>query len=160
MATATAGAYRRGVTTSNALRAAKPVTGAVGDQMIRRPKTVPSGATVGRVREAFDNDHVHLVLLTDGPQLRGTVTREDVRATPDHIAALSVARLDGRTVGPAGLLADVHQMLIETDTRRLAVVDDDGVLLGLLCLKRRRTGFCGEADLDARRASAAALTSA
>ena len=38
----------------------------------------------------------------------------------------------------------------EQGTRRLAVVDDDGDLLGLLCLKRTLDGFCSDADVRAR----------
>ncbi|CUR57753.1 hypothetical protein NOCA2440001 [metagenome] len=35
-------------------------------------------------------------------------------------------------------------------TRRLAVVDGEGRLLGLLCLKQTRQGFCTETDVLAR----------
>ncbi|MDP3966681.1 MAG: hypothetical protein Q8Q02_00245 [Nocardioides sp.] len=34
--------------------------------------------------------------------------------------------------------------------RRLAVVDDDGLLVGLVCLKARGTGFCSNADVTTR----------
>ncbi|MGA8850204.1 MAG: CBS domain-containing protein [Aeromicrobium sp.] len=127
------------------------VAGAVRDQMISSPKTMPFDATIGRVREAFGNEHVHLVLLTDDTKLRGTLLREDLAGTPDHASALAVATLDGRTIGPSAAVEQARQVLAATDARRLAVVDDEGVLLGLLCLKRRRTGFCSEADLDSRR---------
>jgi hypothetical protein len=35
-------------------------------------------------------------------------------------------------------------------TRRLAVVDGTGRLVGLLCLKRTLDGFCSDADVRAR----------
>ncbi len=41
-------------------------------------------------------------------------------------------------------------MLLARGRRRLAVVDERGALLGLLCLKRRLTGFCSDADVAAR----------
>ncbi len=40
--------------------------------------------------------------------------------------------------------------LIHRGLRRLAVVDDNGLLMGLLCLKRKLTGFCSDADVAAR----------
>jgi hypothetical protein len=43
---------------------------------------------------------------------------------------------------------------------RLAVVDDDGVLTGLLCLKRKLTGFCTDADVAARAAERATAPTA
>jgi hypothetical protein len=36
--------------------------------------------------------------------------------------------------------------------RRRAVIDADGRLLGLLCLKSRLTGFCSDSDVAARAA--------
>ena len=38
-----------------------------------------------------------------------------------------------------------------TSSRRLAVVDDDHRLLGLLCLKRSGSGFCSDDDVISRR---------
>lgn len=35
-------------------------------------------------------------------------------------------------------------------SRRLAVIDDHGMLLGLLCLKRTGLGFCSDTDVQAR----------
>jgi len=40
-----------------------------------------------------------------------------------------------------------------TGRRRLAVVDDGGVLVGLLCLKRTGRGFCSDLDVASRAAS-------
>jgi CBS domain-containing protein len=60
--------------------------------------------------------------------------------------------LSGRTVPPTASADEAAQVLVATDARRLAVVDGDGVLLGLLCLKRRRTGFCSDRDARARAA--------
>ena len=96
---------------------------AVVEAMITNPKTLTSDVTVGAVRDAFANEHVHMVLLADAGILRG------------HPAASADVAL---------------RALVESDARRLAVVDADGVLVGLLCLKRRRTGFCSDDDLRAR----------
>ena len=41
--------------------------------------------------------------------------------------------------------------MITTGIRRLAVVDGDLRLLGLLCLKASRTGFCSDEGVDGMR---------
>lgn len=131
----------------------------VADVMITRPKTLPSsGTTVAHVREMFDDDHVHMVLLTDEGVLRGTLVRGDLEAardSPDPAPAMLFATLRGRTIGPADRIDQVQREMVDEGLRRLAVVDDHGGLLGLLCLKRRRTGFCSDRDVAERAADRA-----
>jgi CBS domain-containing protein len=124
---------------------------AVTDVMIGRPKTLPAGASVADVRALLADDHVVMALLTEDGVLRGTLLREDVPDTaPGAAPALPLSRLTGRTVAPAVPLADVHELLLRTGRRRLAVVDEAGRLLGLVCLKRRRTGYCSDAGVAER----------
>lgn len=123
----------------------------VADLMIRHPKTLPVTATVAQVRAAFEDDHVHMVLLTQAGVLRGTVVREDLfLEARDAELALAVSELVDRTVASTEPAAAACHRLLERGQRRLAVVDDDGVLVGLLCLKRRRTGLCSDTDVAAR----------
>lgn len=127
-------------------------TGAlVRDVMLRRPKTMPAETSVEEARAALANDHVHLVLLTDGSTLVGTLARTDLPpGGPGSGPALPWSTLRDRTV-PATAPADaVPAILAARGLRRLAVVDDDGTLLGLICLKRRRTGFCSDRDVESR----------
>jgi hypothetical protein len=52
---------------------------------------------------------------------------------------------------PAGAsVAEVHRAMIATGRRRAAVTSPDGRLLGLLCLKASRAGFCSDQDVRAR----------
>lgn len=127
---------------------ARPRT--VGEVMVTDPKTMASDTAVGDVRAVFQNDHVHLVLLTEAGVLLGTLVREDLRDAPDDAPALPLAVLSGRTIRPTASAEEAEQVLVATGARRLAVVDDEGGLLGLLCLKRRRTGFCSDLDVRAR----------
>jgi CBS domain-containing protein len=123
----------------------------VRDVMLRRPKTLPAGARVEEARAALANDHVHLVLLTDGGTLVGTLTRTDLPAqVPGSGPALPWSTLRDRTVAATAPADAVPAILAARGLRRLAVVDDDGTLLGLLCLKRRRTGFCSDRDVESR----------
>ena len=112
------------------------------------PKVLGANATVGEVRSLFADDHVHLALLTDGEHLVGAITRADVPPSiGDAEPARPVARLRGVTVGPEGSAEETRHRMIRDGTRRLAVVTSDEKLLGLLCLKRSRSGFCSDSDV-------------
>lgn len=138
----------------------------VADVMVRAPKTLDASATVQHVRSLLTDDHVHMALLIDGQLLVGTLTRDDLPVSepssggpdaPDPDArspALSWARLAGRTVSPSASATATFRAMVLERHRRLAVVADDGTLLGLLCLKASRTGFCGDLDVLSRAAAA------
>lgn len=121
----------------------------VGEAMITAPQTMTVAATVGEVRTAFLDDHVHLVLLVEEGILLGTLVRDDLPAdAPDGDPALTLAVLARRTVPPSAPAADARRVLMTRGERRLAVVDDDGALLGLLCLKQHGRGFCTDLEVD------------
>lgn len=123
----------------------------IAEVMVRHPKVLSADATVGQVRTVFEDDHVHMVLLTRGGYLCGTVVRGDVPGTaPDAQRAVHFAHLTDRTVAATAPADAVLQWLAARQQRRLAVVDDDGLLVGLVCLKARGTGFCSDADVTAR----------
>lgn len=125
--------------------------GIVAEAMVRSPDVLPADAQLGRVRAAFDDDHIHMVLLTDGDVLRGTLLRGDAPDTaPDLQKALRFAQLADRTVSATAPTDEVLQWLTGRQQRRLAVVDDHGRLVGLLCLKASGTGFCSDADVASR----------
>jgi hypothetical protein len=93
--------------------------------------------------------------LTDGKELVGTVVRDDLPAAGSGAGpALPWSKLDGRTVAPDGPADILEQLLSDRGLRRLAVVDTEGALLGLVCLKRRRTGFCSDDEVASRAGSA------
>lgn len=127
------------------------VRATVAEVMVRYPKVLPVDTAVGQVRAVFEDDHVHMVLLTRGSHLCGTVVRGDVPGTaPDVQKAVCFAHLTGRTVSAMAPADEVLQRLVARQQRRLAVVDDGGLLVGLLCLKARGTGFCSDADVTTR----------
>jgi CBS domain-containing protein len=97
-----------------------------------------------------------MVLIASSGRLLGTLVRADLDDLDDDAApALSRSRLDGRSVALDEPAEDVRVRLIAHGLRRLAVVDDAGALAGLLCLKRKLTGFCTDADVTARAAERA-----
>lgn len=133
--------------------AAELIGRTVADVVVRLPKTLPIDASITQARGAFADDHVRMLLLTENGQLKGTLLRTDL---PDHLdganAALPHSRVSGRTI-PAETPAELARaILLALGQRRLAVLDADGFLLGLLCLKRRLTGFCSDADIAAKTA--------
>ena len=129
----------------------------VSEVMLRHPTTLPIHASIADARAALSNDHVHVVLLTEGGRLGGTLTRTDLPPAGSEGPALSWSTLSGRTVSPETPTHVVQNLLIDRGLRRVAVVDAAGSLLGLVCLKRRRTGFCSEADVASRSRSQGAV---
>ncbi|MDT0188539.1 hypothetical protein Q9S36_50960 [Microbacterium sp. ARD31] len=134
-----------------------PTTGRVDEVMLRSPIVLEESVSVDEVRTVFASTHVHMVLLTPtgrvGEPLLGTLVRDDLAAAEDaHGDALPHARLAGRTVGIGLLADDVRRSMQAAGQRRAAVVDADGVLLGLLCLKHHGGGFCTDAGVASRRA--------
>ena len=143
---------------SHDVPAAEPaLTGlTVKDVMVTAPATMRPTATVADARAFFEDDHVHMALIATSGRLLGTLVRADLDDLDDDAApALSRSRLDGRSVAIDEPAEDVRVRLIAHGLRRLAVVDDAGALAGLLCLKRKLTGFCTDADVTARAAERA-----
>ncbi|HEY0644174.1 MAG TPA: CBS domain-containing protein [Nocardioides sp.] len=121
--------------------------------MVRDPKKLPATASLDDAATELHDDHVHLVLLVDGARLVGTVERDDL---PDgQVAAgaraVDFATLGGRTVQSVAAAHDAMALMRINSIRRLAVVDGDDRLLGLLCLKRTGRGFCSDDDVASRR---------
>jgi hypothetical protein len=120
--------------------------------MLTTPARHPVSATVGEIRDFFRDDHVHAALIVSPAGcLEAVVERDDIaecQALDD--AAAPLGRLAGRTVPAGASLAKVRRAMTATGRRRAAVTSADGRLLGLLCLKASRAGFCSDQDVRAR----------
>jgi CBS domain-containing protein len=113
----------------------------VRDVMVRRPKTLPAGATVGDLRRLFSNAHVMTALLVDGDSFAGAVDRHSVPdQAPDDSPARSLAT-SGDVIGPDLPMAEAVLQLEARGTDRLVVLDGPN-LVGLVCLTKDRDGFC------------------
>ncbi|MEU6700716.1 CBS domain-containing protein [Pseudonocardia sp. NPDC046786] len=128
----------------------------VADGMLREPKVCPPGTTVAAARRMFRDEHVHALLVVDRGVLRAVVERADLATADPRAAAAGLGALAGRVVRPGADLGAVHREMRRAGIRRLAVVDDRGRLLGLLCLKRSGRGFCSADDVRARSAAGVA----
>ncbi|MFP5020734.1 CBS domain-containing protein [Pseudonocardia phyllosphaerae] len=123
-----------------------------GEAMIRFPKAHPRSTTVARAREEFRDDHVHALLVVEDGILLAVVERGDLEGRPGSDPVLAAGAIEGRAISPDAHLLTQRDYMQETGHRRLAVVDDDRQLLGLLCLKRSGAGFCSDAGVAARAA--------
>jgi CBS-domain-containing membrane protein len=139
------------------------------DVMLREPAVLSSAAALDEVVALFASTHVHMVVLTDtgrlGGKLAGTLLRTDLPPTPrgpgadsstdwapnEGKPAVTWARALGRTTHAEFPAAWALSLLNARGQRRSAVIDDDGRLLGMLCVKRHGQGFCSDDDVLARR---------
>jgi CBS-domain-containing membrane protein len=130
-------------------------TDCVGRAMVTIPKTHDPETPLVEIRSLFEDDHVHMALIVDADRLLiTTIERSDL----DQIQSESrpvpqIGTLHGRTIGPAASIQDATSRLKAQQRRRLAVVDETGRLLGLLCLKRDGTGYCSDGGVLQRAAA-------
>jgi CBS domain-containing protein len=125
----------------------------VSDVMVTIPKTHGPDVSLEEIRELFADDHVRMALVVDASgRLLTTIERQDLiaAAAPSSTRIARLGTLVGRTVGPSTLLSAATATLLHARKRRLAVVDDRGRLVGLLCLKRDGTGFCSDEGVRRR----------
>ena len=122
------------------------------EAMLTTPVRHPLSVTVREIRDFFRDDHVHAALIVSpAGYLEAVVERDDIAdGQPLDAAAAPLGRLAGRTVPAGASLAEVHRAMSAAGWRRAAVTSADGRLLGLLCLKASRAGFCSDQDVRAR----------
>jgi CBS domain-containing protein len=114
----------------------------VTDVMLREPKTVPWDATVAEVRDILANPSLELLLLAEGKTFRGAIAEIPEDAAPDSLAR-DFAEPTAETISPTESAAVAFEVTARNPRRRVVVVDDEGTLLGLVCVDRARTRFCG-----------------
>lgn len=126
--------------------------GHVADAMITYPKTHDVDTALDEIRAFLEDDHVHMALIVGTDQLLvTTIERLDLPArSSGRSPAAELGTLTGRTVSPSAALDAVTAALLRDRRRRLAVVDDRGRLVGLLCLKKSGTGYCSDDDVRER----------
>ncbi|GAB2982465.1 CBS domain-containing protein [Nocardioides montaniterrae] len=130
------------------------MTTTVGEAMLHHPTVHPADLSVAAARATFDaRTKTHLLLLVEDDVLVTTLTRDDLLAEVDPTSpAARLGTLEGRTVTADRPVEDLRASMAATGLRRAAVVDEDLHLLGLLCLKKTRQGFCTDEGVAAWRA--------
>jgi hypothetical protein len=115
--------------------------------MLRRPKTLPSAATVGEVRAVLGNPSVQMVLLADGARFRGAITAIPDDA-PDEQDALLFADQRPESLRAGEPAQTAFDVTAKNPHRRVIVLGDEDELVGLVCLNEARTNFCGGTHRD------------
>ena len=113
----------------------------VGEVMISRPKTLPLTATVADARAMFENPSVRTALVVDDGRYAGELTRADVEGK-DDAAPLGELASTTATVAQTDTVAAALHRMDAAGTDRLAVVEPDGTLRGLVCLSRSHGHLC------------------
>jgi len=112
------------------------------DIMHRHLTTLPASTTIPELREYFAaSGSRRLALFVDGERYAGCLMRDDLpeddgAALADHLSREPVARASE----PAELARD---KALAHPSRRAAIVDDAGALVGIVAINRARDGFCG-----------------
>lgn len=112
--------------------------------MHRRLSTVPAAATVGDVRDYFAaSSSRQLAVMVDGSRYVGSIAAGGISEDVDA----SAPAIDHATYGPViDERADAsvaRDLALEQPSRRLPVIDDGGVLVGIVAINHRLDGFCG-----------------
>jgi CBS domain-containing protein len=119
--------------------------------MLSSPTVHPPRLSFGEVHALFRDDHLHMALLVEDGLLVAALERADLTVERrDDMPARVVGVPDGRTVGPDATLDEATEAMRRDGRRRLAVVDEEGMLLGLLCLKSNGRGFCTDRGVCSR----------
>lgn len=126
----------------------------VADAMHTAPKLLDGEARLGDAATLLSDPHVHAVPVIDGGLVVSVVERGDLEGMDADRTAASIGGLEGRTIPPDADLEQAHRRMVDQGRRRLAVVDADSRLLGLLCLKAHGDGFCTDGDIRSRAAAA------
>ncbi len=130
----------------------------VADGMLVAPTVFGEDTRVADLAAFFEDDHVHAALVVDGSgRLVTVVDPADLMGRPATDLAATLGRLTDRTIPSTLDLATTWWSMRHSGRRRLAVVDAEGHLLGLLCLTRSGRGFCSDADVEARRRERASV---
>ncbi|MGH3140967.1 MAG: CBS domain-containing protein [Gaiellales bacterium] len=114
----------------------------VGEVMISKPKTLPLTATVADARRMFESPSVRTALIVDDGRYAGELTREDVDGQDDAAALAGLASIATGTAAQDDTVAAALERMDAAGTDRLAVVDPDGTLRGLVCLSRSHGQLC------------------
>jgi CBS domain-containing protein len=121
--------------------------------MLTDAKLHHARTTVREIRALFADEHVHAAVIVEDGTLLAVVERADLEtASNEDTLAWHLGGRRGRVIGPDADLALAKRLMLTSGRRRLAVIDRDGKLRGLLCLKRSRSGFCSDRDVRARAA--------
>ena len=109
-----------------------------------RFSALPATATVGDVRAWFDESTSRrLAFVADGERYVGSLTPQDVAEVADAARPAAEVAQDGPTVSPEAPATTGRDLALQSEARRVPVVDSDGRLLGVVAVTGDLQSFCG-----------------
>ncbi|HWF34829.1 MAG TPA: CBS domain-containing protein [Solirubrobacteraceae bacterium] len=117
---------------------------AVADVIHRRFTTLPATATIGEVSDWFAaSTSRRMAILADQGRYVGSLTPADVTGDLERGRPATEVAKHGPTIAPDAPARAGEKLALETDSRRVPVVDADGRLLGIVSVTGDLTSFCG-----------------
>jgi CBS domain-containing protein len=117
------------------------------DVVHRRLTTTPAATTVGELRAYFaESGSRRMALVVDGARYLGAIEAAALPADVDGAEQVGGHAVPGPTIAPGASAEEARQRAIAEPSRRIAVVDDDGRLLGIVAVTRTLDAFCGMAS--------------
>jgi CBS domain-containing protein len=116
----------------------------VQDVVHAKLSTVGAAATIADVRDYFAQSasRRQAFVVEDGRYV-GSLTPDDLEGADSDRLAADVADRDGPTIGLDAPAATGRDLALQTDARRVPVVDDDGRLVGVVAVTGDLQSFCG-----------------
>lgn len=112
--------------------------------MHRRFSTLDASVTVGEVRAYFaESTSRRLALLAEGERFAGAISDTTIPDTADEAEPAVGFAVRGPTVTPDAPADRARDLALESPSKRLAVVDDAGHLVGIVAIDSTQTRFCG-----------------
>ncbi|MGZ4186109.1 MAG: CBS domain-containing protein [Solirubrobacteraceae bacterium] len=116
----------------------------VADVVHKHFTTLSATVSVSDVRAWFAaSPHRRMALLADDGRYAGSLTVHDLDGEGDPLAPAAQYAQQGPTVAPEASAELGYELAMRTDTRRVPVVDADGMLLGIVAITADEAGFCG-----------------
>jgi CBS domain-containing protein len=116
----------------------------VADVIHAKFTALPASATIGDVREWFAvSTSRRMAFLVDGERYAGSVVPEHVAGDLDPTRPATDVAQQGPTVLPDAPATRGQDLALQTNARRVPVVDQDGRLLGVVSVTRDLQAFCG-----------------
>ena len=110
----------------------------------RHLSSTEAGVTIGELRDFFaSSPSRRLAVLVEGDRYVGSVT---AGAIPDEAGAelpASAIAERGPVVSPETDAAAARDIAMQQPSRRLPVVDADGLLVGVIAIDATKNEFCG-----------------
>jgi CBS domain-containing protein len=119
----------------------------VADVVHRKFSALPADATIGDVRDWFAaSSSRRMAVLADAGRYGGSLTPGDLDDDADPARPAAEVAHDGPTVLPDAPATEGERLALQSNARRVPVVDRDGLLHGVVSVTEDLRAFCGTGD--------------